>query len=136
MNAEARLEKLVKWKAIIDEANQSGIGIRRWCMENKIMASQYYYWHKILVDKGLIPERKSTVPSVPNNPSSAELVPVFAEFDLQQRQMSPMEEHSFSASHILETQIVIQRNSCQIFVGEGFSSSALQRVLEVIGNAS
>ena len=136
MNAEARLEKLVKWKAIIDEANQSGIGIRRWCMENKIMASQYYYWHKILVDKGLIPERKSTVPSVPNNPSSAELVPVFAEFDLQKRQMSPMEEHSFSASHILETQIVIQRNSCQIFVGEGFSSSALQRVLEVIGNAS
>lgn len=136
MNAEARLEKLVKWKAIIDEANQSGVGIRRWCMENKIMASQYYYWHKILVDKGLIPERKSTVPSVPNNPSSAELVPVFAEFDLQQRQMSPMEEHSFSASHILETQIVIQRNSCQIFVGEGFSSSALQRVLEVIGNAS
>ena len=125
MNEEARLEKLEKWKAIIDEANQSGIGIRRWCMENKITPSQYYYWHKILVDKGLIPGRKST-----------ELVPVFAEFDLQQGQMSPMEEHSLSASRILETQIVIQRKSCQIFVGEGFSSSALQRVLEVIGNAS
>lgn len=136
MNEEARLDNLKKWKAIINEANQSGIGIRRWCMENKITASQYYYWHKVLVDEGLIPGRKSMVPSVPNNPSSAELVPVFAEFDLQQEQMSTMEKHDLFASRILETQIIIQRNSCQIFVGEGFSSSTLQRVLEVIGNAS
>ena len=136
MNEEARLDNLKKWKAIINEANQSGIGIRRWCMENKITVSQYYYWHKVLVDEGLIPGRKGMVPSVPNNPSSAELVPVFAEFDLQQGQMSTMEKHDLFASRILETQVIIQRNSCQIFVGEGFSSPTLQRVLEVIGNAS
>ena len=44
MNKEARFESMEKWKAIIDEANQSGIGIRRWCNENGITASQYYYW--------------------------------------------------------------------------------------------
>lgn len=130
MNQDKYAEQVAKWKGVFEQAEGSGIGIRNWCKENGVTASQYYYWHKRLVDDGIIPGRSHA-----GNPPMAMTVPVFAEIDLD-RGSIPAREVPMPMSHILESQIAIQRKGFQIFVGEGFSSATLGRVLEVIGNVT
>ena len=130
-----RKEVMEMWKERIEEANNS-TGVRIWCREKGISISKYYYWHKVLVDEGMLPKYKSTAVSALNSPREKDVPqPVFAEIDLSRSMAVPVILHS-SLGHIMDSQIVIQRDDCQVFVGEGFSAPTLRRVLEVIGNAS
>ena len=133
MSARERMEHLEKWKRTIEEASSSGIGIRIWCQENGVPASQYYYWHKVLVDEGMISKHQK--PQDASGCSMNTSLPVFAEIDLGRSSAIKSADHALF-SHVLDSQVVIQRNDCRIYVGEGFSPSTLSRVLEVIGNAS
>lgn len=133
MRAQERMEHLEMWKKTIEEASSSGIGIRIWCQENGVSASQYYYWHKVLVDEGMISRRQKA--SDDSGCSTKASRPVFAEINLgQSSAFQPVAQAPFG--YVLDSQVVIQRNDCKIYVGEGFSASTLSRVLEVIGNAS
>ena len=133
MNPNQRLVVMDKWEEIIHTAENSGMSIRPWCDANAIKASQYYYWHRQLVLAGRI---SGNAPRVARSQSDIPAVPVFAEVSLDGNL-----GHGDSGTGVLEedlrrAQIMIERNHCKIFVGDGFSTSALEKVLEVIGNAS
>ena len=133
MSKQERMEHLEMWKKTVEEASSSGSGILIWYQENGISASRYYYWHKVLVDEGMISKHQRP-PEICNSSEKASL-PVFAEIDPDKFSAVRSDDH-VSFGHVLDSQVVIQRNDCRIYVGEGFSASTLGRVLEVIGNAS
>ena len=41
-------EQKQKWKETIQIQKQSGLSIERWCKENRVIASRFYYWKKRL----------------------------------------------------------------------------------------
>ena len=43
-----------QWIELINQQNESGLSVRRWCLENHVSASQYYYWLKIVRQDTLI----------------------------------------------------------------------------------
>jgi hypothetical protein len=51
MPAQASAEKKQEWQNIILRQRQSGLSINRWCQENHIATSVFYYWQKKLFPK-------------------------------------------------------------------------------------
>ncbi|MBQ3863743.1 MAG: hypothetical protein II790_06875 [Schwartzia sp.] len=115
-------EKLKTWARIIAEAEASGMGIRKWCEKNGVKDGTYYYWHKLVRVNGMLPCRAAGSAA-----SKEEEGGGLAEIDLT----APAPFGSFM-SFPFETQLMIQKGSCQVFIGNGFSSQVLSRVLEVI----
>jgi len=122
--AANREERLEHWAAIIDEAEASGQKINKWCHERNITRSQYYYWHKVLNDLGKLPQPNGLIPNDKHFASPA-VLPV-AEISLTD---------SYPAGDILPgffPQMMILRNSCQIYVGSTVNQDTLRQVMEVI----
>lgn len=46
MPAPASAEKKQEWQNIILRQRQSGLSINRWCQENHVTTSAFYYWQK------------------------------------------------------------------------------------------
>lgn len=43
-----------KWMVIIKRHNKSGLPVRKWCEENHVSPTQYYYWLRIIREESLI----------------------------------------------------------------------------------
>ena len=131
------------WISLIREARASKQSIKDWCLMKGINRTSYYYWLARLKEKGILTEtsqsrqnRSDRNKVSSNRNESPEGYPCFVEFIMNKEEPEregrdiPTRE---LAQEFQESKIMIQHNSYQVFVGNGFSEDTLKRVLEVVG---
>ena len=132
-----------EWISIIKEARASEQSIKDWCLMKGISRTSFYKWQARLTEKGVLEgfpkleqsgyDRKE---ASSNGDESSEDYPCFVEFVINKEEPE-MESRDIPTSELAEefqeSKIMIQRNSYQVFVGNGFSEDTLKKVLEVVG---
>ena len=130
--------KLLYWKKIILTA-ESHTGTRiEWMRQHGIRESSYYYWHKILLNNGMLDDKDTS------HLEGIELPPAIGHHELE-TQTGFVEYHASGPqicmcldqqeTHRHPAQIMIEKNGYQVHVGEGFSPVMLSQVLEVVAHA-
>lgn len=130
--------KLLYWKKIILTA-ESHTGTRiEWMRQHGIRESSYYYWHKILLNNGMLDDKDTS------HLEGIELPPAIGQHELE-TQTGFVEYHASGPqicmcanqleTHRYPAQIMIEKNGYQIHVAEGFSPVMLSQVLEVVAHA-
>ena len=49
----ASKEKQLEWKGLIEQQRQSGLSVKKWCRQNQIRFSAFYYWQDKLFPRVL-----------------------------------------------------------------------------------
>lgn len=62
-----------KWIKLIKSYNESGLSIRKWCEENGVSPTQYYYWLRVIREETLI---KAGTLAVTGQTQFAEIKPI------------------------------------------------------------
>ena len=130
--------RLLYWKKIILTA-ESHTGTRiEWMRQHGIRESSYYYWHKILLNNGMLDDKDTS------HLEGIELPPAIGQHELE-AQTGFVEYHASGPqicmcadqleTHRYPAQIMIEKNGYQVHVGEGFSPVMLSQVLEVVAHA-
>ena len=130
--------RLLYWKKIILTA-ESHTGTRiEWMRQHGIRESSYYYWHKILLNNGMLDDKDTS------HLEGIELPPAIGQHELE-TQTGFVEYHASGPqicmcadqleTHRYPAQIMIEKNGYQVHVGEGFSPVMLSQVLEVVAHA-
>ena len=130
--------RLLYWKKIILTA-ESHTGTRiEWMRQHGIRESSYYYWHKILLNNGMLDDKDTS------HLEGIELPPAIGQHELE-AQTGFVEYHASGPqicmcadqleTHRYPAQIMIEKNGYQIHVTEGFSPVMLSQVLEVVAHA-
>jgi hypothetical protein len=130
--------KLLYWKKIILTA-ESHTGTRiEWMRQHGIRESSYYYWHKILLNNGMLDDKDTS------HLEGIELPPAIGHHELE-TQTGFVEYHASGPqicmcldqqeTHRHPAQIMIEKNGYQVHVAEGFSPVMLSQVLEVVAHA-
>ena len=130
--------RLLYWKKIILTA-ESHTGTRiEWMRQHGIRESSYYYWHKILLNNGMLDDKDTS------HLEGIELPPAIGHHELE-TQTGFVEYHASGPqicmcanqleTHRYPAQIMIEKNGYQVHVGEGFSPVMLSQVLEVVAHA-
>ena len=130
--------KLLYWNKIILTA-ESHTGTRiEWMRQHGIRESSYYYWHKILLNNGMLDDKDTS------HLEGIELPPAIGQHELE-TQTGFVEYHASGPqicmcadqleTHRYPAQIMIEKNGYQVHVAEGFSPVMLSQVLEVVAHA-
>lgn len=130
--------KLLYWKKIILTA-ESHTGTRiEWMRQHGIREGSYYYWHKILLNNGMLDDKDTS------HLEGIELPPAIGQHELE-AQTGFVEYHASGPqicmcldqqeTHRHPAQIMIEKNGYQVHVAEGFSPVMLSQVLEVVAHA-
>lgn len=130
--------RLLYWKKIILTA-ESHTGTRiEWMRQHGIRESSYYYWHKILLNNGMLDDKDTS------HLEGIELPPAIGQHELE-TQTGFVEYHASEPqicmcadqleTHRYPAQIMIEKNGYQVHVAEGFSPVMLSQVLEVVAHA-
>ena len=130
--------RLLYWKKIILTA-ESHTGTRiEWMRQHGIRESSYYYWHKILLNNGMLDDKDTS------HLEGIELPPAIGQHELE-AQTGFVEYHASGPqicmcadqleTHRYPAQIMIEKNGYQVHVTEGFSPVMLSQVLEVVAHA-
>lgn len=130
--------RLLYWKKIILTA-ESHTGTRiEWMRQHGIREGSYYYWHKILLNNGMLDDKDTS------HLEGIELPPAIGQHELE-TQTGFVEYHASGPqicmcadqleTHRYPAQIMIEKNGYQVHVGEGFSPVMLSQVLEVVAHA-
>jgi hypothetical protein len=130
--------KLLYWKKIILTA-ESHTGTRiEWMRQHGIREGSYYYWHKILLNNGMLDDKDTS------HLEGIELPPAIGHHELE-TQTGFVEYHASGPqicmcadqleTHRYPAQIMIEKNGYQVHVAEGFSPVMLSQVLEVVAHA-
>ena len=130
--------RLLYWKKIILTA-ESHTGTRiEWMRQHGIRESSYYYWHKILLNNGMLDDKDTS------HLEGIELPPAIGQHELE-AQTGFVEYHASGPqicmcadqleTHRYPAQIIIEKNGYQVHVAEGFSPVMLSQVLEVVAHA-
>ena len=130
--------RLLYWKKIILTA-ESHTGTRiEWMRQHGIRESSYYYWHKILLNNGMLDDKDTS------HLEGIELPPAIGHHELE-TQTGFVEYHASGPqicmcldqqeTHRHPAQIMIEKNGYQVHVAEGFSPVMLSQVLEVVAHA-
>lgn len=130
--------RLLYWKKIILTA-ESHTGTRiEWMRQHGIRESSYYYWHKILLNNGMLDDKDTS------HLEGIELPPAIGQHELE-AQTGFVEYHASGPqicmcadqleTHRHPAQIMIEKNGYQVHVAEGFSPVMLSQVLEVVAHA-
>ena len=130
--------RLLYWKKIIHTA-ESHTGTRiEWMRQHGIRESSYYYWHKILLNNGMLDDKDTS------HLEGIELPPAIGQHELE-AQTGFVEYHASGPqicmcadqleTHRYPAQIMIEKNGYQVHVAEGFSPVMLSQVLEVVAHA-
>jgi len=53
MPVSASEEAKLNWKTLIEQQQQSGLSIKKWCLQNQVRPQAFYYWKDKLFSKGL-----------------------------------------------------------------------------------
>ena len=130
--------RLLYWKKIILTAEiHTGTRIE-WMRQHGIRESSYYYWHKILLNNGMLDDKDTS------HLEGIELPPAIGQHELE-TQTGFVEYHASGPqicmcadqleTHRYPAQIMIEKNGYQVHVAEGFSPVMLSQVLEVVAHA-
>ena len=130
--------RLLYWKKIIHTA-ESHTGTRiEWMRQHGIREGSYYYWHKILLNNGMLDDKDTS------HLEGIELPPAIGHHELE-TQTGFVEYHASGPqicmcldqqeTHRHPAQIMIEKNGYQVHVAEGFSPVMLSQVLEVVAHA-
>ena len=130
--------RLLYWKKIILTA-ESHTGTRiEWMRQHGIREGSYYYWHKILLNNGMLDDKDTS------HLEGIELPPAIGHHELE-TQTGFVEYHASGPqicmcadqleTHRYPAQIMIEKNGYQVHVAEGFSPVMLSQVLEVVAHA-
>ena len=130
--------RLLYWKKIILTA-ESHTGTRiEWMRQHGIRESSYYYWHKILLNNGMLDDKDTS------HLEGIELPPAIGQHELE-TQTGFVEYHASGPqicmcanqleTHRYPAQIMIEKNGYQVHVAEEFSPVMLSQVLEVVAHA-
>lgn len=130
--------RLLYWKKIILTA-ESHTGTRiEWMRQHGIREGSYYYWHKILLNNGMLDDKDTS------HLEGIELPPAIGQHELE-TQTGFVEYHASGPqicmcadqleTHRYPAQIMIEKNGYQVHVAEGFSPVMLSQVLEVVAHA-
>ncbi len=130
--------RLLYWKKIILTA-ESHTGTRiEWMRQHGIRESSYCYWHKILLNNGMLDDKDTS------HLEGIELPPAIGQHELE-TQTGFVEYHASGPqicmcadqleTHRYPAQIMIEKNGYQVHVAEGFSPVMLSQVLEVVAHA-
>ena len=130
--------RLLYWKKIILTA-ESHTGTRiEWMRQHGIRESSYYYWHKILLNNGMLDDKDTS------HLEGIELPPAIGQHELE-AQTGFVEYHASGPqicmcadqleTHRYPAQIMIEKNGYQVHVAEEFSPVMLSQVLEVVAHA-
>ena len=130
--------KLLYWKKIILTA-ESHTGTRiEWMRQHGIREGSYYYWHKILLNNGMLDDKDTS------HLEGIELPPAIGHHELE-TQTGFVEYHASGPqicmcldqqeTHRHPAQIMIEKNGYQVHVAEGFSPVMLSQVLDVVAHA-
>ena len=130
--------RLLYWKKIIHTA-ESHTGTRiEWMRQHGIREGSYYYWHKILLNNGMLDDKDTS------HLEGIELPPAIGQHELE-TQTGFVEYHASGPqicmcldqqeTHRHPAQIMIEKNGYQVHVAEGFSPVMLSQVLEVVAHA-
>ena len=130
--------KLLYWKKIILTA-ESHTGTRiEWMRQHGIREGSYYYWHKILLNNGMLDDKDTS------HLEGIELPPAIGQHELE-AQTGFVEYHASGPqicmcldqqeTHRNPAQIMIEKNGYHVHVAEGFSPVMLSQVLEVVAHA-
>ena len=130
--------KLLYWKKIILTA-ESHTGTRiEWMRQHGIREGSYYYWHKILLNNGMLDDKDTS------HLEGIELPPAIGHHELE-TQTGFVEYHASGPqicmcldqqeTHRHPAQIMIEKSGYQVHVAEGFSPVMLSQVLEVVAHA-
>ena len=130
--------RLLYWKKIILSA-ESHTGTRiEWMRQHGSRESSYYYWHKILLNNGMLDDKDTS------HLEGIELPPAIGHHELE-TQTGFVEYHASGPqicmcadqleTHRYPAQIMIEKNGYQVHVAEGFSPVMLSQVLEVVAHA-
>ena len=118
---------------------ESHTGTRiEWMRQHGIRESSYYYWHKILLNNGMLDDKDTS------HLEGIELPPAIGQHELE-TQTGFVEYHASGPqicmcadqleTHRYPAQIMIEKNGYQVHVAEGFSPVMLSQVLEVVAHA-
>ena len=136
MDSNSYAIRRASWAKIIAEANNSGLTKSRWCREHGIRLRQFHYWQK-RIREFLLEHPDTKFEDFPGNDRRL-LAPVseqsFCEISIPQETPAilsrPLPEAP--ASH---SALMLQVNDLRLYIGEGFSETALSSVIRVIRNA-
>lgn len=53
MPRPASKDKQLEWKALVEQQQQSGLSVKKWCFQNQILPSTLQYWKEKLFPKPL-----------------------------------------------------------------------------------
>ena len=48
-----RTARIIEWRQLIYERQQSGQSVKAWCLQNGIRENRYYYWPRIIREEAL-----------------------------------------------------------------------------------
>lgn len=136
------IEKLLYWKKVILTAEASEGTRTDWMKRHGISDGSYYYWHKVLSDRGMLADRSMDaldgIPLPKPIRNRYENDQAFIEYPVNAAEKSAAASLSESCGICGATtspQITLHRNGCSISIGNDFSPQTLSRVLEVIAHA-
>ena len=55
-----RTARIIEWRQLIHERQQSGQSVRAWCLQNGVRESSYYYWQRIIREEALCEARNKS----------------------------------------------------------------------------
>jgi len=133
--------KLLYWKKVILAA-ESYKGTRiEWMRLHGIKESNYYYWHRILLQNGMLNDQDDSLldgielpPAIGQNGFGIEqtgFVEYRAGMAVSQASVHPEQP----GAHRAPMQIVIEKNGYHVHVCDGFSPAMLCQILEVVAHA-
>lgn len=133
--------RLLYWKKIILAA-ESHEGTRvEWMRQHGIREGRYYYWHRILLKKGLLNDQDiSLLEGIELPPaivqSATGMQNEFVEYHADREDTEACKDPELQEDHINTPGIImVEKNGYRIHVAEGFSATMLRRVLEVVAHA-
>ena len=116
MKTDRPYRRLIDWKALIEECDQSGTRISAFCREKKIATSCFYTWRRRLRLE---------------QPSSHKFPQMFS------RQFVPITlMPEFRSTPVPQGLVLTYPNGCQVCLNEEFDPSLLKKLSLVMGVAS
>ncbi len=105
-----------KWRQIIKRYNESGLPVKKWCEENQVSATQYYYWLRVIREESLI---KAGTLAVTGKAEFAEIKP--------RREESPPNHQGTCA--------VLRSNGNEIEILNGADPNTIEAILKILGRS-
>ncbi|MCM1412649.1 MAG: transposase [Lachnospiraceae bacterium] len=116
--AEIHEKRISEWSHLIQEAQDSTLSIKEWCLEKGIHENTFYYWKRQLRSQN-------------GESRTAPAAPVFVELDISPEVETPSCSRGDAQEGAVCPEFLIQLRECRIAVSQGFQEEDLMKVLRV-----